>query len=216
MNILYIYVSPSGKEYVGVTKRFRRRMYEHKRSDTPFGRALRKYGEGNFSVRTFEFEDIEEAYRLEAWLVKEEQVKSSNSYNQCVGGIGGNTHELTNPLSTSAENRKRQSEFMKRNNPMRCPEARANRKKAMATKEYREFHRNLTKQRMREPLQKAKALLGIQKSNEARAKEVSCEGTIFKSVAEAAHYYGIQRATLRLRIKSDKDKWKDFFYISTD
>jgi len=201
------------KQYIGITTRYRRRMYEHKRAPTPFGKALRKYNESAFCIRLFKFDTIEEAYELEEVLVREKQVLSDWSYNQCLGGKGSILESLTNP-NCKLENRIKRSNLMKTDyNPMSNKKARENHKKSMNTEEYKEFHREKTRERMKDPAAKAKALEGTMKANAARARKVLCEDVCFTAVVDAANHLGISRSALRGRIKSTTPKYDNFRYI---
>lgn len=55
IGIIYMYISPSGKRYIGQTINEKSRKSQHKKNsikdDTKFGRALRKYGYDNFEYK---------------------------------------------------------------------------------------------------------------------------------------------------------------------
>ena len=44
-------------------------------------------------------------------------------------------------------------------------------------------------------------------------KKVSCEGTEFDSLTSASAFYGITSGAMHYRIKSTKDKFKEFYYL---
>ena len=213
MNTLYIYTSPSNKKYVGVTTRYRRRMWEHKHSNTPFGKALRKYGEKSFKVELRTYEDIEDAYIEESKLIQEEQVLSDSYYNQCVGGRGGNVTSSLSP-SKKKENRIKRSLLMKTDfNPMSKEDIRLKHKEAVNQPEYIELQRQQVTEAMKDPVRYAQALKGLKIANATRANKVLCDNVCFYSVADAASYCNITRSTLRDRIRSENPRFINFRYI---
>lgn len=213
MNTLYILTSPSNKIYVGVTTRFTRRIWEHKRATTPIGYALRKYGLDNFKVDKLEFDTIEEAFEMEELMIGIEEVRSKRYYNQIVGGLGSATkHRETNP-ALKEENIRKRSERMRTDlNPMRDPEARNAHKNSMAQESYREFHRALTTKRMKDPEAKEIAVAPLLKANAQRQKRIQAGNVCFLSVRAASDHIGRTRSTIRDRIKSSK--WEDYFFIT--
>jgi group I intron endonuclease len=77
IGIIYMYVSPSGKVYIGQTLRERKRKFEHKsetiKTKTYFGNALRKYGYDSFEywvLFKFKTTKIDKLKRALNWLEK--------------------------------------------------------------------------------------------------------------------------------------------------
>ena len=93
----------NGKIYVGqTTKTIEERFKKHSTTDSLIGKAIRKYGKENFKLELIaECTTIEEANKLEIYLIKEFNCKVPNGYNFTDGGEGrrGCTH--------SAESRKK-------------------------------------------------------------------------------------------------------------
>lgn len=90
-----IYIGVHGTEtddfdgYIGCgVSIYRPSTYEH--PNTPFKHAVRKYGTGAFIRTTLkEFDNEEDAYKLEAELVNEEFLKREDVYNLVPGGCSG-------------------------------------------------------------------------------------------------------------------------------
>ena len=94
----------NGKIYIGVHKTHTPEKFDgylgcdvdinrpqtFKHPKQPFQFAVVKYGFKNFRRTTLqEFDTAEEAYTLEKQLVNEEFIKRKDTYNVCLGGIGG-------------------------------------------------------------------------------------------------------------------------------
>jgi group I intron endonuclease len=87
--IVYMHRSPSGKCYIGITKRYKRRCYEHKlaKSKTRFASAIKKY-----SWILFEHNILEENLTLKEAQIKEQyyieyyNALFPNGYNLTTGG----------------------------------------------------------------------------------------------------------------------------------
>lgn len=91
---IYLATSPSGKQYVGMTRDFHHRVINHyatarKFNKYPFQRALNKYGK---QVR---FEEILQcwnefdAFKFEEYFINEFNTRAPNGYNATSGGEGG-------------------------------------------------------------------------------------------------------------------------------
>lgn len=58
--------------------------------DTPLRRAFAKYGAKSFERSTLMiFNNADDAYDLERWLITEDFISNKNNYNAAVGGVGG-------------------------------------------------------------------------------------------------------------------------------
>lgn len=114
-----------GRRYIGVTNNFKRRMKEHRTSPYPFGRALRKYGEGSFDFDFEEFETEEAAYQREAELVTDKEVSSDSYFNCCVGGIVSKMCGDLNPMRDPNIASRHPNIWTTENNPMNSPESKA-------------------------------------------------------------------------------------------
>ena len=59
----------------------------YKKSETPFRRAVNKYGPNQFiRITLFEYDNEEDAYKKEAEIVTESFLKRGDVYNACLGG----------------------------------------------------------------------------------------------------------------------------------
>lgn len=92
MNI-YIYklISPSNKSYIGVSKNPKKRFKGHSiHLSSYIGKAIRKYGKGNFKLEILDnAEEYSEAYLLEQKYIKKFNTICPNGYNLDSGGQGG-------------------------------------------------------------------------------------------------------------------------------
>lgn len=123
---LYKAKSPSGKTYIGITNCFKRRMKEHGGADTPFGRALRKYGRENFEYEFEMFDSAKDAASREAELVTLECLAEGNTYNQTIGGTFSNTLIGNNPMFDRNVVENHPNVWKKGgDNPMKDPEVKA-------------------------------------------------------------------------------------------
>lgn len=80
----------TGKSYIGQTRysvEFRWRQHQHKKDNSYFHNALRKYGVENFTVETLEECDIEDLDSREIYYVAKYDT-FANGYNATVGGDG--------------------------------------------------------------------------------------------------------------------------------
>ena len=79
----------NGKKYVGITSRsIKQRFNEHRKTDSYIGRAIRKYGESNFSITQIDkSSNWEELCEKEVSYIKEYD-SFDNGYNQTIGGDG--------------------------------------------------------------------------------------------------------------------------------
>ena len=79
----------NGKKYVGITSRsIKQRFNEHRKTDSYIGRAIRKYGESNFSITQIDkSSNWEDLCEKEVNYIKEYN-SFDNGYNQTIGGDG--------------------------------------------------------------------------------------------------------------------------------
>ena len=118
-----------------------RRQSSTRYSDTAFSNAVKKYGYENFEVEILAFFDSsEEAYEEESYLVNESWVNSKDNYNTSIGGRYSRMSEA---------GKKRVSERMRLDNPMRNPDV-ASRVGAIAS------IRNKGSKRTKEQIEKIK------------------------------------------------------------
>lgn len=77
--------------YIGVTKTtLKKRLEGHTRADSHVGRAIRKYGIENFTIKSeYTFNTKEESYLKEAEIVDNLFVLREDTYNKKLGGEGG-------------------------------------------------------------------------------------------------------------------------------
>lgn len=121
---LYKATSPSGKTYIGITNKFKRRMKEHLSSPYAFGCALRKYGREAFSYEFEFYETVEEALSREAELVNVETLLLGHLYNETVGGCLSDVLNNKNPMKDADVVNRHPAVWRKgsENNPMLDPE----------------------------------------------------------------------------------------------
>lgn len=123
--IVYKLTAPDDKFYIGITKNFKRRLKEHGSSKYPIGRALRKYGKQNFKIEFLkEGITVVEALSTEEELVGENEVRSDDCYNLCLGGVWSNNllsgfNHMKNPEMVA----KHPGCWTTINNPMNNPES---------------------------------------------------------------------------------------------
>ena len=85
---------PNGKKYYGLTtktlaERMQRHWYVYRRVDTPFYRAIRKYGWDSFSWSIlYESNDLDELQFIERGLIDITNNQSPRGYNAAGGGEG--------------------------------------------------------------------------------------------------------------------------------
>lgn len=93
---VYCLTSPSGRKYIGVTRRtaadrFKEHCYEARRGrkNIPILSALSKYGPESFQVDVLaKCENVDLAFQLEADLIAELNTIAPNGYNATTGGDG--------------------------------------------------------------------------------------------------------------------------------
>lgn len=82
----------NGKIYIGIHKQQDLGFDGYLGSGVLLHKAIKKYGENNFSRKVlFKFDTLEESRIKEKELVTEEFIARSDTYNISVGGTGGNT-----------------------------------------------------------------------------------------------------------------------------
>jgi predicted GIY-YIG superfamily endonuclease len=117
-HLLYKLTDPNGKSYYGVTNNFKRRMKEHRKSPWAIGKALREFGEENFTMSFEEFETREKAFEREFELVSPETLE--DLYNMSVGGAPHEQMLHSNPMKDPTIAGSHPNIWTKDNNPMNC------------------------------------------------------------------------------------------------
>jgi hypothetical protein len=86
-----VHKQKSDDSYIGCGIRFRKDVHsKHRRTDSHFTRAVKKYGFDKFKRETlFTFDNQEDAYKREAELVTDVLVNDQGCYNTALGGKGG-------------------------------------------------------------------------------------------------------------------------------
>lgn len=87
----------NGKVYIGKTKNFKKRKYDHIKKDVDnhliFHKALKKYGDINFNWEIIDWADTkEEINELEKYYIKKFNSFKPNGYNMTKGGDGGSMY----------------------------------------------------------------------------------------------------------------------------
>ncbi|MBQ4122873.1 GIY-YIG nuclease family protein [bacterium] len=150
-NCIYMYVNKINKKvYIGKAKDFIKRHEQHLKGDLIIDRALKKYGEENFSIVFLE-EDVEDNLRLnqlEKFYITEydSYCRNGKGYNIAEGGNGGNTLEGMTDEQRQEHSRKT-SEGLK--GRVFTDEHRKHLSEASASRIY-EKHNEETKQKMSE------------------------------------------------------------------
>ena len=86
---LYVFTSPSGKQYLSVTKKsLSYRINEHSHANTAAGRAIRKYG-NKIIAETLVIGEDEYIYALERRAIETLGTMAPKGYNLREGGEGG-------------------------------------------------------------------------------------------------------------------------------
>lgn len=112
--IIYKYTTPSGKSYIGKTIHEHTRYMRHKRmeGDTPFHRAINKYGFENVSYEVIAYADTTEMLNfMERHFIRKFNTYGENGYNLTQGGDGGSGLKHTEEFKIKASIR------MKNDNP---------------------------------------------------------------------------------------------------
>lgn len=98
----------NGKEYIGITIDFERRMKQHQnqKSNSLIHKATLKYGKENFIYEILACElSVEEAEKMEIDLIKERNTLAPNGYNLAKGGLhGGTKSKITDEQIASIKN----------------------------------------------------------------------------------------------------------------
>jgi len=97
MGCLYLITSPSGKSYVGITKRtLEERVHEHCSSSQLIGRAIRKYGLAYMKIEQLQAEnDWQLLQALEIQTIAKLNTRYPKGYNLTDGGDGNNNQVFT-------------------------------------------------------------------------------------------------------------------------
>lgn len=165
---VYCHTSPSGKRYVGQSRkglaaRWREHVSEASQgSDTPLHRAIRKYGAGAFRAELLEQCDTQaSAYAAERRWIAQRGTMAPAGYNATAGGEGfRGSVEARAKISQALTGRKKSDETVAR---MRIAAA------ARMTEEAREHLRSVNTGRRRSELARAKMRARTQ-SAETREK----------------------------------------------
>lgn len=187
--LIYKVKSPSGKVYIGLTKKnlgHRRKRHEldaMRGSLLIFHRAIRKYGADHFqwSVIRDGIASLSEACRLEKDFIISENSQIPSGYNATAGGEGVRGHEVTN------ETRRRLSEAATgKRHPFKT------RRCGPRTEEHRLKCRAAAKSRM--------------------VAVVDQNGVVYDSVAEAARSLGLSHGLISQILQGRRSQTKGFTF----
>ncbi len=117
--IIYRYISPSGKSYIGQTIRPGKRKHEHKKNAEEgekgaFYNAIRKYGWDSFKYEVL-FTTFEQDYNVRQKILNEREIyyiglydSFNNGYNETIGGnsLSGRDHPSYGTTLTEDHKRK--------------------------------------------------------------------------------------------------------------
>lgn len=171
----------NGKMYIGQTARtLDVRMAEHARhSNTPFDRAVQKYGMENFDVETIDTaSSIDELNQKEIYWIKYYNTYGDNGYNACIGG------ENTKGYHHREESKAKMSEAKRRmyigeNNPFYG--------KRHSEETCKRFSEQRTGRKLSPEWKRH-----LSESSSIKVKVINIEtGEIFNSIKEAADKYNI-------------------------
>jgi group I intron endonuclease len=111
--LIYKHTSPSGKSYIGQTKDYMLRCWQHQQPSSmcrAFSAAIKKYGWDNFTHEfLIEYITEDEANTLEVFYIKEHQSLSPGGYNLTEGGGNGTASEETRAKMSAAHKGKKLS-----------------------------------------------------------------------------------------------------------
>jgi group I intron endonuclease len=199
MYSVYMHTSPSGKSYVGYSKRsMEERLRAHIKASTKkvtkFYSALRSYpyGEGWSSVVLATFEDKVSATKAERdfiWLFD----TFHNGYNGTIGGDGGSTnlgvpHTTETKLKMSMRLKGRKKSEQHRSNLWK------NRERPVGEKNwfYGMKHDQETKERIA-----SRDYQGQSGANHHQARKIAVNGLLYSTISEASTSTGVPWSTLR-------------------
>lgn len=192
---VYLLQFPNGKKYIGITKNFRRRMYQHKSQAIKGGKlklycAIRKYGWENVDKRVVSIVNtLEEANHLEQFLIKEFEL-TEKGYNLSPGGHT----PLPNQSEIQVQRMKDPQVRKVALEALQTPIAKSNRRKSLNTEEYKQLRSNLNRKRIEAGF--------IPKTS----KSIICNetGERYESIRQAAIKLGGRREHLRDHLKGKK------------
>jgi group I intron endonuclease len=104
--LIYKHTSPSGKSYIGQTKDYDRRCFEHQTSTgcRVFKSAIQKHGWDNFTHEILiEGLSLEEANHWEPFFISEHNTLAPNGYNLRTGGFNSSLSEETKAAMSAAK-----------------------------------------------------------------------------------------------------------------
>lgn len=111
-HLIYRFIFPNEKSYIGQTVNFSSRMSNHKKTarekkyNTPLYNAIRKYGWDNLKITQLTFctpEDVDELERL--YIEKFKTLDRSFGYNLDTGGVLNKKHSSSTRLKISSTNK---------------------------------------------------------------------------------------------------------------
>lgn len=204
----------NNKVYIGVHKQLGSEFDGYLGSGNLVSKAIKKYGESNFSRETlYSFTSEVEAYYKETELVNSEFIKLDTNYNMKVGGLGGGEGNLNNLQSTESQNLKIQR-YGSITGMLNTPEIQA-KAKATCTEKYGSpwGAANTPESKLKELESKVKdAHRKYPELNTLceliKEGKVEFEGTLYETLV---HMYGVRSAvTYRSRLLSKISSGRSF------
>jgi hypothetical protein len=106
MAFVYCITAPNGQQYIGVSIDPEGRFKEHARSNWLIGRAIRKHGAMNMTLKRLLEGPESYCYEMEALLIERFQTIEPGGYNMASGGKHvGFTAEIKQRMSEAAKRR---------------------------------------------------------------------------------------------------------------
>ncbi|ASJ80240.1 homing endonuclease [Escherichia phage ECD7] len=153
-------------------------------------RAIKKYGIENFTKTILSTHNtLEELALAEKKIVTKEFVEREDTYNIALGGV--NRGSLWDDMDEETKNEARRKISEK------------------ASSRKRESHSDETKNKMSQSAKNRKR----DWENFKGARKIMAEGVLYLTTQECCRKYGISAASMRKRVKSTAEKWKEFYYV---
>ena len=225
MGCVYLITSPSGKQYVGMTKhtadiRWKKHLEKHKegRSHALYA-AMRKYGVDAFVIETiFEHDDVVELAKIEQFKIQELNTYSPNGYNLTLGGEGTVQFVMTDGIRSNMS----EAQKVRFQDPDQRLQAKVNGTigSAVAHKDYSEANKWSKGKKVRTFTDKLNHSLAVREAMnqpEVKAKVIQCaknraaDPAWRKKISESKKgiQYDVTPEWAAAKLQGIKDSWAD-------